>query len=201
MFPLPFYSPYSQIFLAAIALWIITEWITGFRQRGARGNPAITQDSGSYLLLLVSIWLGAFIALWLSLLLRGASIRVDRGLLFFLGIALMMTGIALRWYANQAVRRGSPRDPAQLNGGPRPSLAPRGPYRYVRHPGYSGSLLIFLGVGLTLTNIAALVLLMVSVTLGHLYRIQAEERALLGQLGEPYREYMRHTTRVIPFLL
>jgi protein-S-isoprenylcysteine O-methyltransferase Ste14 len=33
------------------------------------------------------------------------------------------------------------------------------------------------------------------------YRISVEEHALLLTLGEPYKEYMRRTWRLVPFLL
>lgn len=36
---------------------------------------------------------------------------------------------------------------------------------------------------------------------GFAYRIRTEEAALASTLGEPYREYMRRTKRLIPFLL
>jgi len=33
------------------------------------------------------------------------------------------------------------------------------------------------------------------------YRISVEERALLETLGEPYKQYMQRTWRLVPFLL
>jgi protein-S-isoprenylcysteine O-methyltransferase Ste14 len=35
---------------------------------------------------------------------------------------------------------------------------------------------------------------------GYSYRISVEEHALLAALGEPYREYMQRTRRLVPFL-
>ena len=34
----------------------------------------------------------------------------------------------------------------------------------------------------------------------YLYRINVEERTLLGVIGEPYREFMRTRKRLIPFI-
>jgi protein-S-isoprenylcysteine O-methyltransferase len=75
-----------------------------------------------------------------------------------------------------------------------------GPYRFVRHPSYTGVLLAFFGVGLSLANYVSLFLLTVPITAVFLYRIRVEEAALTSGLGEPYRRYMDKTRRLIPFL-
>ena len=75
-----------------------------------------------------------------------------------------------------------------------------GPYRFVRHPTYSGLLLLFLGTGLALgdwLSVAALVLLP-GVGIG--YRIMVEERMLLAGLGDDYAQYRKRTWRLVPGL-
>jgi protein-S-isoprenylcysteine O-methyltransferase Ste14 len=76
----------------------------------------------------------------------------------------------------------------------------RGPYRWIRHPAYSGTFLTMLGVCLALTNWASLLVLLLCVGLGHVYRVRVEERALTQVIGQPYIEYMRRTKRFIPWL-
>ena len=73
-----------------------------------------------------------------------------------------------------------------------------GPYRYIRHPSYSGALLEFLGLALCLQNLAALAAIMIPVAVSFSYRIRVEEAVLAAALGENYRWYMRHTRRLIP---
>jgi phospholipid methyltransferase len=60
-----------------------------------------------------------------------------------------------------------------------------GPYRWVRHPSYTGLILTFVGFGLALGNWAALAVVAVVPTAGLVYRMRVEERALLDGLGEP----------------
>jgi protein-S-isoprenylcysteine O-methyltransferase Ste14 len=36
---------------------------------------------------------------------------------------------------------------------------------------------------------------------GFAYRIRVEERALAHALGDPYRDYMRRTKRLVPFVI
>jgi protein-S-isoprenylcysteine O-methyltransferase Ste14 len=76
----------------------------------------------------------------------------------------------------------------------------KGPYRWLRHPSYLGSLLAEVGFGMTMTNWLAMLLPALCIGAAYAYRIPIEERALLQGLGTPYREYMRRTWRLIPFV-
>ena len=76
----------------------------------------------------------------------------------------------------------------------------RGAYHWVRHPSYLASTMVLLGMGLVLTNWISLIPLGI-VPLGIVaYHIRVEERALVETLGQPYRDYMTRTKRLIPFL-
>ena len=76
----------------------------------------------------------------------------------------------------------------------------RGPYRWVRHPSYTGLILTFVGTGLALGNWAALGMLILVPTAGLIVRIRSEERALLEGLGEPYRRFAASRARLFPGL-
>ena len=73
-----------------------------------------------------------------------------------------------------------------------------GPYRWVRHPAYTGLLLFFVGMGLALTNWASLLVLALLPAVGLLVRIRSEERALLAGLGEDYRRFAETRRRLFP---
>ena len=59
-----------------------------------------------------------------------------------------------------------------------------GPYRWVRHPSYTGALLIFSGLGMALANALSLLALVVLPGAAYLYRIRTEEAELGAVLGE-----------------
>lgn len=80
------------------------------------------------------------------------------------------------------------------------SLVLVGPFRWVRHPAYTGLLLAFLGVGLSLSNWLSVALVMVPISLALLYRIEVEERALGERFGAAYERYAARTKRLIPWL-
>ncbi len=79
-------------------------------------------------------------------------------------------------------------------------LVDTGPYRHLRHPSYTGALLIFAGLGFTSGNWATLAFLVIPITLAFILRIRVEESALEDALGETYRAYQKRTKRLLPFL-
>ncbi|MDM3929793.1 methyltransferase family protein [Mycobacterium intracellulare] len=72
-----------------------------------------------------------------------------------------------------------------------------GPYRMIRHPGYTGALLVWIGLALASRSVPATVL--VAALMGRAYqrRIAAEEHLLQRALPE-YGEYSRRTKKLIP---
>ena len=81
----------------------------------------------------------------------------------------------------------------------RQAVVAEGPYRVVRHPGYAGSLLVWLGFGLT--SRSRLVVAIVVGTVGQAYgrRIIAEEELLRKDLPD-YRDNERRGTRLFPYI-
>lgn len=80
------------------------------------------------------------------------------------------------------------------------SLVTDGVFRRIRHPMYSAHLLWAIAQALLLQNwIAGPAFLVVQVPL-YLRRIPTEERMMLEQYGDEYREYMGRTGRLFPRL-
>ncbi len=80
-----------------------------------------------------------------------------------------------------------------------PQLVTSGPYRFVRHPIYSGLLLAILGTALA-TNIYWLIALGV-LGLYFFYSAKVEERIMTSSFPDAYRSYRARTKMLIPFLL
>jgi len=75
-----------------------------------------------------------------------------------------------------------------------------GLYRIIRHPSYTGMLLSFIGLGISINNWISLLTISILVTIAMLYRIKIEERALKDQFGSEYSDYMKRTYRLIPWI-
>jgi protein-S-isoprenylcysteine O-methyltransferase Ste14 len=79
-------------------------------------------------------------------------------------------------------------------------LVRSGPYRYVRHPIYTGLLLGFAGTALALAQWRG-VLAVVIVFVALWRKLRLEERWMAEQFGAQYERYRREVAALLPFLL
>jgi protein-S-isoprenylcysteine O-methyltransferase Ste14 len=113
------------------------------------------------------------------------------------GLAVLWVGLAVRVWA-VATLGGSFSTFVHVDAGQ--AVVSRGPYRWVRHPSYTGLLLVALGFGLGEGNWLSLAVCAVAPLLGLLPRMAVEEAELTRVLGERYRSYQRTTRRLVPGL-
>jgi len=199
MRPLIFSTPaYSVAFAVTQLIWVIPDRIGAFWLRSSRDPAAHQQDRGSMYVLTATLIMGLFVGFALALKWQAAAIPWLRPQITIAGIALTLLGFALRWWSIFTLGRYFTLDVAVRS---TQTVIQSGPYRFVRHPSYTGILLIILGMALALANWASLVVILIGCLSGLLYRVRIEERALIDALGQPYVEYMRHTKRFIPFII
>jgi protein-S-isoprenylcysteine O-methyltransferase Ste14 len=73
-----------------------------------------------------------------------------------------------------------------------------GPYAVVRHPGYAGSIVALVGLGVATANVLS-ILIFTGVSLFVFVRtIKVEEAALTAALGQAYVDYSRDRARLVP---
>jgi len=180
----------------AAGLWILSEVVGSgivpiLRRQGMKIEK---KDRGSRFLIVGGILLSIVIAF----IFAGLGITILPGWVLYAGSILMLAGIAVRQYAI-AVLGGFFSQSVGIQKGQK--VVKSGPYRLVRHPSYTGSLLIITGVGLALRSWAAVlvILLLVGSALG--YRIRMEEKVLATELGDEYEQYRKTTKYLIPHLL
>ena len=185
----------AALYWMVIIVWIVSEASAFFRGVTIARDRRQDRLSGPALIggLLLSLWVGTPLAS----IVTGAAMTVGRPVIFVFGLVLALAGIALRQYAIASLGRFFT---VRVMTRPDQTVVESGPYRYVRHPSYSGSLVTLLGVLLCSTNWLTLACFALALP-GFLYRIRVEEGALLDALGQPYRDYMGRTKRLVPFLL
>lgn len=127
---------------------------------------------------------------------RGAALPHQQ-LLSVAGLLLFTIGITVRWWAIITLGRFFTVDVQIATDH---QLVERGPFRFVRHPSYTGVLLAFVGFALSLANWAAMLLIIVPIFCAFLRRMSVEEQALSRALGDDYVGYMRRTKRLLPGL-
>ena len=199
MLPLVYTNTTSTfIFMVACLIWLIPEMIGMFRQMArVSRKAAVVHDRGSLVVLIGLQWVGLALNFSLAWFFPFATISLHRTILFSLGILFILLGVGLRWFSIRVLGRYFTRDIAvSLD----QKVVQNGPYRFIRHPAYSGTFLTMLGVGMAMTNWASLISLLFCVFLGHFYRVRIEEEALIHNIGQPYIDYMRRTKRFIPLV-
>jgi protein-S-isoprenylcysteine O-methyltransferase len=196
--PVPFagHWGYDAIFIITYAAWLLFEIVTGRSRKSA--DPTKVRDRGSFRFLLAMIWTGLAVAFTFCFGWQRAAIPGMRTELFLAGIALMWVGMGFRYYAMRVLGRYFT---FQVDVHSGQTVIEAGPYRYIRHPSYTGALITVIGLGLALGNWASLVGMLLCISIGYAYRIRVEEAALVNALGQPYREYMSRTARLVPFVL
>jgi protein-S-isoprenylcysteine O-methyltransferase Ste14 len=184
------------VFWVVLYAWIGTELFLGFRRRRLPAG-ATDYDSGSKWWLIGSVWASVAIGMWVAFLVPSAAIRTARVEWFVLGLVLMVAGMALRWYSIRVLGTSFT---CEVSTRPGQKVVQAGPYRWIRHPSYTGGLVTVLGVLVCCVNWLSFAALAV-VLAGYANRIRIEERTLARDLGPAYRDYMRRTKRLIPFLV
>jgi protein-S-isoprenylcysteine O-methyltransferase len=159
----------------------------------SRGG-AVSKDQNSLRVLLRVIFISIFLGIWVSRTAHWGWLPHRRAL-NGLGVALFVLGTALRWWSILLLGRFFTVDVAIA---PDHRLIESGPYRYLRHPSYTGALIAFVGLGLTMGNALALLIMLVPIVPAFLWRIRIEEEALQGEFGGAYRDYSARTKRLIP---
>ncbi len=199
MFPLIYTNTAATfLFMAACLIWLIPEMVGMFRQMARVSRKAVAVlDRGSLVILIGLQWVGIALNFSLAWLFPSLTFPMHRTIIFLIGIIFILLGVALRWFAIWTLGHYFTRDIAvSLD----QQVVQNGPYRFIRHPAYSGTFLTMLGVGLAMTNWASLISLLFCVFLGHFYRVRIEEETLIHVIGQPYIEYIRRTKRFIPFV-
>jgi protein-S-isoprenylcysteine O-methyltransferase Ste14 len=189
--------PYEQsganiAFWTLFGLFALGEYAMRFRSRFNRGGKRA--ERWSLLVVVAAVVCGMLGGLQLAHW-HAASIGAARWPLFVMGLTLMATGLFVRQWAIFVLGRFFTVD---VRVDPNQTVVDRGPYRWVRHPSYSGLVVFFVGVGLALGNWASLIVLALVPTAGLLVRIHSEEHALLAGLGEEYRRYATTRRRLFP---
>lgn len=188
-------SALSTPFQASIYCWFALEMCLLVRDL-VRRKARPGRDRGTRAIVALSLGGSIFVSILLPQWVPALDTPVP-GAFAAAGLVMIWAGLVLRVWAVMALG-GSFSTFVQVETGQ--AVVTRGPYRWVRHPSYTGLLLIALGFGLGAGNWLSLVVSAVVPLLGLLPRIAVEEAELTRVLGEQYRTYQRATRRLVPGL-
>src|SRR5438874_10731508 len=147
MRPVAFTFPYVIVFAAVFVWSFLREDRLVRRAARASLSGKAPADRGSLYVVMASQAIG-FLVVFIMPWIAPAWVRFPNAqFAFWLGIALMTAGAALRRLCFRALGESFT---GEVRIRPDQLVVTQGPYRWVRHPGYSAGILMATGVGLAL---------------------------------------------------
>lgn len=195
--PLPFAWPYALAFWAVFSWTFVPEWAV-VRKAAKSGAARSREDANSMRVILIGNQLAMLLGFGAPFVLTGASFATHRVLLFWIGLAVLVSGSLLRRHCFRVLGK-------YFTGAVTVQsdhiVIDRGAYRWVRHPSYTAGIAMFAGIGIALGNWVSIAVLTLVPIAAYAYRVKVEERVLLESLGEPYRAFMQTRKRFVPFVI
>jgi protein-S-isoprenylcysteine O-methyltransferase Ste14 len=185
---------------ALLIAWIWLAWVAYWFWAARNTKPTIRRESplsraANVVPLTLAVVLMAFPDLWRGWL---STVIVPRtAALYLAGVAVLIAGLGFsiaarrylgaNWSGNVTLKQGH-------------ELIRSGPYRFVRHPIYTGILVGFIGSAISLDEIRGVVAVGLA-TVAFLIKIRLEERWMIEIFGDTYRGYRTEVKALIPFVI
>ena len=183
------HSAYEALFW----IWVASEILLQVVTRTSRSQGQI-KDRGSLLLMFPIIFAASWWASWYGD--THANTMPGPDLWYRVaGLALLIAGLAIRWTAVLTLGTSFSTNVAIHA---TQTLKRSGLYHWVRHPSYTGMLIVFLAIGIHERNWVSLAAVLVFPIAALLYRIHVEESALAEAFGTDYEDYCKTTRRLVP---
>jgi protein-S-isoprenylcysteine O-methyltransferase Ste14 len=180
------------VIIAIAYIYGIFEFYISFRQR-QKIKIVSKGDKGSLWVLLISITIGYLLTFSI------AATKIGRiyhwNILFALGILIIIVGLMIRIISIRTLKQYFTYSVTKAENH---ELIENGFYKFIRHPGYLGQLVIFIGISISLSNWLSIILMVLSTLIGYMNRIRVEERFMIEQLGEKYLDYQIRTKKLLP---
>lgn len=173
------------VWLALGLLWLVARFYT--KQTEVRQSRRSLVTYGLLLLVAFALLMGV-------LPLGNARVLRQRPELTGLVLVLVGAGLAV-WSRLVLARNWSVTIELKVDH----ELVERGPYRLVRHPIYTGLLLMFLGTALVLGTAQAFGAFALFLVI-HGWKIQAEEALLAERFPQTFAAYKARTKALVPFV-
>ncbi|MGP8215804.1 MAG: methyltransferase family protein [Bacteroidia bacterium] len=182
------------IFYGTYIVWILSEIILNRLARPAKSDKQGV-DKHTELYVWIAIAIAVSVGVYVSEITSFPVFFNEK--IEFVGLAVIIIGIIIRFAAIRQLGRFftvsvTIRDDHRI--------IQSGFYKYLRHPSYTGALLSFFGLGIQLNNWLSFFIVFVPILFAFIYRINIEEKVLIEQFGQQYKEYIGRTKRIIPFV-
>ena len=184
------------IIIAFAYLYGFFELFMSWRQKQNRKQDIVKSgDKSSIWILTILIGIGYLLSFSIGATKTGRIYHWDT--FFAIGALLAIVGLIIRINAIVTLKQHFTYTVTAIE---HHELIETGIYKYIRHPGYLGQIIIFIGISTSMSNWLSILLMLIPVLFGYIYRIRTEERFMTEQLGQKYIDYQKRTKRLIPLI-
>ena len=189
------------LYFAVVTIWFFSEIaLVIFKRSKKTDENKLDKSSLKYLwiVIMISISLGIYVGiLGLQRVHHVGFIQSYGYIIYYSGLSSIIIGVFIRWRAIYTLKKFFT---VNVTVEKNQEIIQKGLYKYLRHPSYTGSLLSFLGLGLSFSNWISTIIIFIPIFFVFAYRIKIEEKALINNFGDKYINYSKSTKRLIPFI-
>ncbi|MBK8815359.1 MAG: isoprenylcysteine carboxylmethyltransferase family protein [Methylococcaceae bacterium] len=184
-----------MIWFSLCLIWIVAEVKLARSNRIDHADLSEKEDRSQRIL-----WITILVSLLFALIFKTLAlipIQIDYLPRQIIGLFLFAAGLALRYIAVHKLGRLFTTNVSIHN---EHRLIADGPYRWIRHPAYTGLIMAMTGAGLAMGDYIA-ILILLAPTIGVFnYRIAIEEKLLINKFGQIYLDYSNQTKKLLPWV-
>ncbi|MCG2868195.1 MAG: isoprenylcysteine carboxylmethyltransferase family protein [Candidatus Nanopusillus sp.] len=116
---------------------------------------------------------------------------------YIIGFSLFIIGLVLQGVAEATLGKYYLPSIGTVEG---QKIIKNGIYKYIRHPGYFGEIIIFFGLGFVTYSLLGILGAFIVSLMIYFGEVIPEEKYMLEKFGKEYEEYMKETFRFIPYI-
>jgi len=182
------------IFIIVWSIWFISEIILNRFLRSGK-NLYSNQDKKTIRIIWVTIGIANSLGIIIAIFLRAPI--CNSLIVPYAGLFVIILGMILRFISIWTLGGFFTVDVAIRDDH---TIKKDGVYSVIRHPSYLGSIVSFIGFGISFNNWITLLVISIPFISAILYRINIEEKLLINQFNGEYLDYMKKTYRLIPWI-
>lgn len=175
-------------------VFALSELLLMLVKRSKAETVKTRKDKGSLILLWIIITFGFTFGFFLAK--PDYSTFINK-LMDGVGLLALLAGLIIRWTSIIQLGKSFTVDVAITEIA---KLKTDGIYERIRHPSYTGLLLIVTGFSLIMSSLYSFLALVVPVFMAISYRIGVEEKLMINEFGDSYRQYKIKTKKIIPWI-
>lgn len=184
----------SIVFLLAIILWVVSEYVGAaiIQYLRGHGTEIKKEDRGSRLLLSLGMYISIIVAFYFAF-----YIGLLPAWTFYPGIILMILGIFIRQWSIRELGAFFSVEVGTQKG----QKCEKWPLKTGKTSFVHRLLLTLMGIRLALQSLGSVIIMILVFSLTFGYRIRIEEELLISELNGEYIQYMNETKKLIPYIL